>query len=157
MVDSNFNGNGVADGDTQARSAKGKRTRAQIGRAWLSRSQRDATEHAILGSTDLGYAIKHPIKSAAWLSGLAVSGLLAFAVLFGALHLLFGTPGSVRFAWDRPTTWFASGADVIRTPLVRMLGGTAERLDGDGSSGATADAPDGSADTSGYDADSFED
>ncbi|MBE7385810.1 MAG: hypothetical protein F6J95_031020 [Leptolyngbya sp. SIO1E4] len=144
MTDANFDG--TYDNSAQERSTRSAKSRQQITRAWLMRSRRDATEHAILGSTDLGYAIKHPLKSAAWLSGFAVSGLLAVALIIGGLHLLFGTPGSVRFAWDRPTTWFAAGADVVRAPLVRMLGGTAERLDGDGEA----------ENTSGFDSDAFE-
>lgn len=146
MTDANFDGTYSNDNSAQERSTRSAKSRQQIARAWLMRSRRDATEHAILGSTDLGYALKHPLKSAAWLSGFAVSGLLAVALIIGGLHLLFGTPGSVRFAWDRPTTWFAAGADVVRAPLVRMLGGTAERLDGDGEA----------ENTSGFDSDAFE-
>lgn len=103
--------------------------RAAAARDWLTRSTKDPVEHALLGTSDFGYAVLHPIKAASRGFVFLMTGLAAASVVYGALHLFFGKPGAVAFKWDSPTTWIASGVDTIRTPMARVLGGAAETVE----------------------------
>ena len=132
-------------GDQQHnRTSQTTSTKTQASRNWLSRQTKDPIEHAILGSFDLAYALKHPIKSSAWAFGLGMSTLMLISLIFGLFHLAFGKPGTIAFDWQKPTTWVAGAVDVIRKPIAGVLGATSDRL-GTGTDG------------SGYDPESFED
>ncbi len=125
----------------QARGDQSRGTKTQASRNWLNRQTRDPIEHAILGSFDLAYALRHPIKSSAWAFGLGMSTLMLISIILGAFHLAFGKPGAVAFDWQKPTTWVSGGVDVIRRPIAGLLGATSERLGtGTGESGYDPDS-----------------
>ena len=123
----------------RSRSDRADGTRLKATRNWLTRQTKSPVEHAILGSFDLGYAVRHPIKSSAWVFGFGMSSLMVVSFMIGGFHLLFGKPGTASFAWDRPTTWISSGVDAIREPIGDALGIASDRLGKGATSGREYD------------------
>lgn len=135
------------DSQKSTRTERAGSTKTKAARGWLAKQSQDPVEHAILGSFDLGYAMRHPIKSSAWAFGFSMSLLMIISFILGAFHLAFGKPGSVAFDWQRPTTWVASGVDAVREPVANGFGIASDRV-----RGVEREQEDGS----GYDPNSFD-
>ncbi|MEL6326400.1 MAG: hypothetical protein AAFQ61_05785 [Cyanobacteria bacterium J06626_23] len=77
----------------------------------------DSTEAFLRGAVSIQTIARHPIKSLFMFGGAAMSFLFAISLVWGAIYIVFGRPGSVQFAWYDPTTWIPAASDPLRRPV----------------------------------------
>jgi hypothetical protein len=109
----------------------------------------DATEAFIRGSIGLGFLLRHPKVAFFMASGGLLTLLLSISVVWGAIYIVFARPGSVQFAWDRPTTYIPAVADIVRRPVGSALADLGDRLSGEPQTAADDEA--GNYDPNAYD------